>query len=143
MSRVGEKPSESDQLLIRDIIQRLTDAAKRYPDMQEVGLWRNGVKPADGLAPPFPEAAMLARVKRCAVGTVRVDPRNDGLRLDVGISAPAIRPFRGRVVRDVAVSGLEWSTGCVSHLRLDSACHELRRSAGSRALAAGFGAHVS
>jgi hypothetical protein len=62
-----EKPSESEKLLIRDIIQRLTDAAKRNPDMQEAGIWRNGVKPADGLAPPFPEAAMLARVKRCAV----------------------------------------------------------------------------
>jgi hypothetical protein len=80
-----EPPSESD---LRDVIELLIDGARRDPDMQEASLWLGGGKPADALASPFPEAAMLARVKRCAVVVLRIDLRNDGLmRLDDSLLA--------------------------------------------------------
>ena len=44
--------------------------------MQETGIWRRGVKPPDGIAPPFPVSAMIARMERCAVIVVRVEPRD-------------------------------------------------------------------
>jgi hypothetical protein len=78
-----KQPSEQDQQLITELVQRLTRIAQRDPDLHEAGVWRDGVKPPDGLSPPFPDDAILARVNRCLVVGVRVDPRNDGfLRLD-------------------------------------------------------------
>jgi hypothetical protein len=78
-----KQPSEDDQQLIAELIQWLAQTAQRDPDLDEAGVWRDGVKPPDGLSPPFPDDAIQARVDRCLVVGVRVDPRNDGfLRLD-------------------------------------------------------------
>jgi hypothetical protein len=71
----GRKPSEDDSGLISLITRSLVDEARLDPNLQEVGVWRGGVKPADGLSPPFPDALMQARMQRCNVIEVRVDPR--------------------------------------------------------------------
>ena len=65
------KPKRRDSELIASIIQRLVDAARLDPDLQEAGVWRGGRKPDDGLAPPFPAAAMIDRMRRCVVVVVR------------------------------------------------------------------------
>jgi hypothetical protein len=80
-----EEPSERDKTLIADIIRRLAyDVQHDFPDVQESGAWRNGVKPRDGLSPPFPDAAVLARIDRCVVIGVRVDPNppEGAIRID-------------------------------------------------------------
>ena len=81
------EPTESETSEITELINTLVQEAKRDPDMHEVGAWRSGAKPPDGLSPPFPDAAMRQRVERCAVIAVRIDPRDDGLRLDDGLLA--------------------------------------------------------
>lgn len=73
-----KSPGEGDRQLISEIVEELTRRAKRDPDMEEANIWRGGGKPPDALEPPFPDAAMRERVKRCAVVVVRIDPRNDG-----------------------------------------------------------------
>jgi hypothetical protein len=76
-----QEVSACDQQLIAEIIRRLGDAARGGSDMTEAGIWRNRVKPPDGLSPPFSDAVLMARVERCLVVGVRVNP--DGfLRLD-------------------------------------------------------------
>jgi hypothetical protein len=78
-----EKPSAAESEEIAALIQKLTTMAREDPAMAGVGAWRGNVKLPDGLKPPFPDAAMLARMERCAVVIVRIDPRNDGLmRID-------------------------------------------------------------
>jgi hypothetical protein len=85
-----KRPSESESAELAEVIQRLTcDVQHGDPDLEEAGIWRNGVKPPDGLAPPFPHDLVRARLKRCAVVGVRVD-RNalDGfIRLDATLLA--------------------------------------------------------
>jgi hypothetical protein len=78
------EPSEHDKTLITEFIQGLTSLVAREPDLEEAGAWRNGVKPPDGFAPPYPDDAVNERLKRCIVVGVRVD-RNapDGfIRID-------------------------------------------------------------
>lgn len=79
-----EKPSESESAEVAKIIQALMQEVKRDPHLAQVGIWRDPAnRPPDGLKPPFPDAAMIARMERCAVVVVRIDPRNDGLmRID-------------------------------------------------------------
>jgi hypothetical protein len=74
-----EKPSESESAEIAALIERLMGEVKRDPLLQEAGIWRGDVKPPHGMKPPFPDDAMIARMNRCAVVVVRIDPRNDGL----------------------------------------------------------------
>jgi len=84
-----ERPSESDQRMISEIVECLTREAKRDPDMSEASIWRGGVKPAN--ATPISDAAVIARMRRCAVVVVRVDPRSDGLmRLDESLLADIV-----------------------------------------------------
>jgi hypothetical protein len=66
-----KKPSERE---IAEIIRILMDKVRRDPDLQEIGLWRSGAKPAGRIVPPFPDAPMIARAERCNVLGVRVDP---------------------------------------------------------------------
>jgi hypothetical protein len=55
--------------------------------VQEASIWR-GVKPPGGLNPPFTEAAMTERMKRCVIVTVRIDPREgDPFRDDEALAS--------------------------------------------------------
>lgn len=69
----GTEPSEDEKALITEFIQELTRLVARAPDLEEAGAWRNGVKPPDGFAPPYPDDAVNERLKRCIVVGVRVD----------------------------------------------------------------------
>jgi hypothetical protein len=83
-----KEPSNEDQKLIGKIIQALLEEVRNDPHLQEVGIWRGGVKPDHRISPPFPDDLMIARMKRCIVVGVRVDPRNDGMmRFDDGMLA--------------------------------------------------------
>ena len=76
--------TQSESAEIARIIQALMQEVKRDPHLTQVGIWRDPAnRPPDGLKPPFPDAAMIARMERCAAVVVRIDPRNDGLmRID-------------------------------------------------------------
>ena len=80
----GAERSEDDIALISKLITELTALVAHEPDLEVAGVWRNGVKPPDGFAPPYPDDAVNERLKRCIVVGVRVD-RNapDGfIRID-------------------------------------------------------------
>jgi hypothetical protein len=72
--------SERDGQLISEIIQLMKEAVRRDPDMTDAGIWMNG-KPPNAPESPYSDAAIRARLKRCQVVGVRVNP--DGfLRID-------------------------------------------------------------
>ncbi len=66
---------------IASIVHRLGETVGAYPDTMEVGIWRDGSKPGDGLAPPFPDEVMEERMRRCIVIEVRIDGTGDPARL--------------------------------------------------------------
>jgi hypothetical protein len=79
----GKDPSKGESSEIAEVIERLMHELECDPEMPEASIWRGGVKPPDGLEPPFDGAAVLARVKRSAVVMVRIAPCTDGFpRLD-------------------------------------------------------------
>ena len=57
--------SEPDNLVIQQIINQLTHAAKSSPDFTEAYIWRTGCKPAGALSPPFDDGLLEERSRRC------------------------------------------------------------------------------
>jgi hypothetical protein len=83
----GEDLSEEDRHLFAEIVQALGRRAETDPHFDRANIWR-GVKPPHRLKPPFSDAAVIARTKRCIVVGVRIDSRNDGfIRLDDSLLA--------------------------------------------------------
>ena len=62
----GKEPSENEKALITEFIQELTRLVARKPDLEEAGAWRNGVKPPDGFAPPYPDGEAHGGVRMLA-----------------------------------------------------------------------------
>jgi hypothetical protein len=65
--------TEEETREIVNVSRELLEAVRRDPRAVEFGLWRNG-RPPDALLSPYPGAAMMARIDRCLVVTVRVAP---------------------------------------------------------------------
>jgi hypothetical protein len=64
-----------DKPLIDHIIGTLIEEVKRDPDLQWAGVWRDpNNKPEDGYALPYPDGPMKARIDRCIMFEVRIDP---------------------------------------------------------------------
>jgi hypothetical protein len=79
--KTKKRPSKRDQMLIKSIIEALTDNVVSDPHMHEAGIWRGGRKPADGASTPFDDELMRKRVQRCIVIAVRIDPSSDTSRI--------------------------------------------------------------
>ncbi len=61
----GRKLSKSDGRLVQHIISQLRERVKSAPDLTNAGIWRTGLKPADGLSPPFDDRLLEERCRRC------------------------------------------------------------------------------
>jgi hypothetical protein len=80
------KPRGKDKKLIRRAIRQLTEVARENLDMSQAGIWRTGKRPADGMEPPFSDALMAERIKRCVCIEVRIDPGpSDRIKLDTDL----------------------------------------------------------
>jgi hypothetical protein len=73
-----EEPSDWDRQLLIEIFEALVEAVRRDPEMDGLRIWRGRVKPSDALEGPLPDAMMLARIRRCHVGGLRLDLRDGG-----------------------------------------------------------------
>lgn len=67
-----KKITKADLRLLNRLIRQLAEDVRSNPYIAEVGIWRNGSKPADGLSPPFDDKLMKERCKRCLSIAVRV-----------------------------------------------------------------------
>ena len=64
-----------DKPLIDHIIGTIIDGVKGDPDLQWAGIWRDPEnRPADRYTLPYPDGPMKARIDRCIMFEVRIEP---------------------------------------------------------------------
>jgi hypothetical protein len=90
----GQLPANGE---IGLVMSDIWEAFEADPTITQVGLWRGGLKPAEGLSPPFPDVLMKARCEACVCVAVVIED-DDHISFDWrpagGPSPEMLRNFR-------------------------------------------------